>query len=206
MKKNNGVTMIVLVITIVILVIIAGISIAHILGDHGVITKATKMEDETAKAEVRDHFLKLLNSELVSASNDIVGTTDDISTRFNEPKLINFLKGNPNYTGENTESDVKTCIEEFQEGTEDVKPKAGDGTIKTKYRVISDDLFKESDKYGRGKSIKDGDIFTLEAVCESIGEDGTPIGYDGKFQLKYYDKDGKETIIDTLSLYLTNQS
>lgn len=209
MKKNSGVTMIVLIVTIIVLVILAGVSISYVLGENGVITKASEMEEETSKGEVRDRFLLLINSELLSASSDIVGTTDDISTRFNEPKLINFLKGNPNYTGENAEGDCIKCIEEFSdEKTNEVEvfnPKGGGGTIKTKYRIIPDELCPETDRYGTGKNIKDGNIFTLEAVLTEV-ENGTATGYDGKFELKYYDKEGKSTVLETVNLYLTNQS
>ena len=211
MKKNNGVTLITLVITIIVLIILAGVSITYVVGDHGVITKAAEMEEETSKGEVRDRFLLLLNSELLSASADIVGTTDDISTRFNETKLINFLKGNRNYEGkEYAEEDCINCIEEFEgssDGVEEIKPKdGGDTKIKTKYRVIPDDLCPETDRYGTGKHIADGNIFTLEAVYTEIGDDGTPTGYDGSFELKYYDKEHKEIVLETVKLYMNNQS
>ena len=88
MRKNSGVTMIALIVTIIVLVILAGVSISYVLGDHGVIKKAAEIEEETSQGEVRDRFLLLLNSELLSASSDIVGTTDNLSTRFNEIKII----------------------------------------------------------------------------------------------------------------------
>ena len=158
--------------------------------------------------EVRDHILLLLNTELRSASSDIAGTTDDISTRFNEPKLINYLQGNHNYSNtEHDEVEVIKCIEEL-EGSIDINPKGGEGIIKDKYRVIVDELCTESDKYGVGKTIDEGNIFTLEAQTEEqTNEDGSKkIVSTGNFDLKYYDKNQKVTILETVSLYLTNQS
>lgn len=211
MRNKNGVTMIALIVTIIVLVILAGVSISYVLGDHGVITKAAQMEEETSKGEVRDRLLLLLNSELLSASADIVGTTDDISTRFNEPKLINFLKGHKNFEGkEYAEEDCIECLEEFdgtEDGVQEITPKSGGETkIKTKYRIIPDDLCPETDRYGTGKHIKDGNIFTLEAVYDEIKEDGTVTGYDGTFQLKYYDKEHKEIVLEKVKLYMNNQS
>ena len=158
--------------------------------------------------EVRDHILLLLNTELRSASSDIAGTTDDISTRFNEPKLINYLQGNHNYSNtEHDEVEVIKCIEEL-EGSIDITPKGGEGVIKDKYRVIVDELCTESDKYGIGKTIDEGNIFTLEAQTEEqTNEDGSKkIVSTGNFDLKYYDKNQKVTVLETVSLYLTNQS
>ena len=40
MKKENGITMITLVVTIIVLIILAGVSITTLLGDNGIITKA----------------------------------------------------------------------------------------------------------------------------------------------------------------------
>lgn len=212
MKKNNGVTLIALIITIIVLLILAGVAISYVVGDNGIISNTMKMEVETAKGEVRDHFLLLLNTELVCASADISGTTIDIGTRYNEPKLINFLMGNQNFSGtDHAEEGVIKCIEEFENSTsndvKDITAKGGEEgskTIKNKYRVISSSLSPEGEKYGVGNNISDGNIFTLEAVTED-GEDGTILS-TGKFELKYYDKDGNEEVLEKISLYVTNQS
>ena len=53
MTKNKGITLIALVITIIVLLILAGISIATLTGENGLLTKATtaKRETKTANAE-----------------------------------------------------------------------------------------------------------------------------------------------------------
>ena len=53
MQKNQekGITLIALVITIIILLILAGISIATLIGENGVLIKASKAGEETKKAE-----------------------------------------------------------------------------------------------------------------------------------------------------------
>lgn len=40
LKKNNGITLIALVITIIVLLILAAVSIATLTGENGVLTKA----------------------------------------------------------------------------------------------------------------------------------------------------------------------
>lgn len=51
MKKNKGITLIALVITIIVLLILAGVTIATLTGDNGLLQKATtaKQENELAK-------------------------------------------------------------------------------------------------------------------------------------------------------------
>ena len=70
MKKNKGITLVALVVTIVVLLILAGVSINLVLGDNGIITKAK--EAETKSAEASENDLKGMNSiidEMESALN-----------------------------------------------------------------------------------------------------------------------------------------
>ena len=53
-KQEKGVTLVALVITIVVLLILAGVSITGILGQNGILTRATTAKSDTenaAKAE-----------------------------------------------------------------------------------------------------------------------------------------------------------
>ena len=45
-RQNKGVTLVALIITIIILLILAGLSISMILGENGVLKKATKVKDK----------------------------------------------------------------------------------------------------------------------------------------------------------------
>ena len=234
MKTNeDGISIIVLAIILIALALIAGISITYVIRDNGVISTAIKMELDTAKSEIRGHLLQNINNELLSCSTEIQGTSTDISTKFNEIRLINFLSGHNNYTGtDHDETAAVLCIERLDDDSNDennskwINPKGGnikdlwiddyndvlekglateDNKICNLYRVIPNALSSDT-TYGKGKKISDGDIFVLEAVDESgnkIPEGGDSIG---KYCLKYYDKDGKATVIETILLYLTNQS
>ena len=46
-KGQNGITLVALVITIIVLLILAGVSIAMLTGDNGILTKATKAKEVT---------------------------------------------------------------------------------------------------------------------------------------------------------------
>ena len=53
-KANNGITLIALVITIIVLLILAGVTIATLMGDNGILTKANDAKRETEIAEVKE--------------------------------------------------------------------------------------------------------------------------------------------------------
>ena len=60
-KEMKGITLIALVITIVVLLILAGVSINLLLGDNGIITKATEAKDSYSKSAVKEKVSFLLN-------------------------------------------------------------------------------------------------------------------------------------------------
>lgn len=62
-KVNKGITLIALVITIVILLILAGVTIATLTGENGVLNKANTAKEETKKEEYKE-ILKLIGNGL----------------------------------------------------------------------------------------------------------------------------------------------
>ena len=53
-KKEEGITLVALVVTVVVLLILAGISLALVLGQNGIVTKATKAGNDTKKAKAEE--------------------------------------------------------------------------------------------------------------------------------------------------------
>ncbi len=79
MKEQKGITLIALVITIIVLLILAGVSIAMLTGSNGVLTKATTAKDNTAVAEIREQVTLAMNEILMNA-NDPTDTTTPTSS------------------------------------------------------------------------------------------------------------------------------
>ncbi len=52
MKEQKGITLIALVITIIVLLILAGVSIAMLTGENGILSKATTAKKESLEGEV----------------------------------------------------------------------------------------------------------------------------------------------------------
>ena len=55
-EKNNGITLIALVVTVIVLIILAGISISVILGENGLVAKAKKAASQTEEAVANDEM------------------------------------------------------------------------------------------------------------------------------------------------------
>ena len=101
-NTNKGITLIALVITIIILLILAGVSIATLTGDNGLLNKAGEAKEQTEVAEVKDRAqLDILDwqADQLKDNNDatlnddivkgILGGKDYISG-FNEEDLENI--------------------------------------------------------------------------------------------------------------------
>ncbi len=62
MKNNKGITLIALVITIIVLLILAGVSIAMLTGENGILTQANNSKYSTARAEAVEKINLALNA------------------------------------------------------------------------------------------------------------------------------------------------
>ena len=62
MKNNKGITLVALVITIIVLLILAGVSISMVVGENGVLTRATNAAERTSDAEVETDLKMAVSS------------------------------------------------------------------------------------------------------------------------------------------------
>ena len=67
MTNNKGITLIALVITIIVLLILAGVSIAMLTGDNGILTQAQNAGDKTSVAEVVERVNMELQAQYANA-------------------------------------------------------------------------------------------------------------------------------------------
>ena len=76
MRNQKGITLIALVITIIVLLILAGVSIAMLTGENGILTRANEAKEDTAVAEAVERINMELNAAYALVlSGDITGTT-----------------------------------------------------------------------------------------------------------------------------------
>ena len=126
MKKANerGITLIALVITIIVLIILASVSIAMLTGDNGILKKAITAKEKTIEAEDEEK----INLAILAAR--------DNNGDFNRELLKEEL-GKYGLTGENGEN-----------GTTTVTANGKKYTIDSEGKVTSEDLTENDDNKG----------------------------------------------------------
>ena len=77
MKGNKGITLIALVITIIVLLILAGISISMLTGDNSILKNASKTQDYNKIATAKDQVTVKVQEYTMSfiLSNYFIGLT-----------------------------------------------------------------------------------------------------------------------------------
>ena len=96
-QKNNGITLIALVITIIVLLILAGVTIATLLGDNGVLTKATEAKNEQADATVEE-AVKLAWNEYQMMLNEPTGEKNESRTKIASTSKVKIQGQEKNYS------------------------------------------------------------------------------------------------------------
>ena len=66
LKEKQGITLIALVVTIVVLLILAGVSIAMLTGDNGILSQAQNAKNQTEKAEDKERIKLAVNAAQIS--------------------------------------------------------------------------------------------------------------------------------------------
>ena len=75
-RWNKGITLIALVITIIVLLILAGVSIAMLTGENGVLTKATESKEQTEIAQEKE---EIQMAYAASKANKVDQVADDVT-------------------------------------------------------------------------------------------------------------------------------
>lgn len=99
MKEQKGITLIALVITIIVLLILAGVSIAMLTGQNGILTQASNADKQNLKAEADEAVKLALNTIMTnkaagSATDPTTATAANIVTviRTNNPNAVATVK------------------------------------------------------------------------------------------------------------------
>ena len=98
LKQEKAITLIALVITVIVLLILAGVSIAMLTGDNGIITQATKSKEQTEQASDEEKIqLAVLGTKIddngYSESLDYKRLREELEKQFGNQKLDVIEKG-----------------------------------------------------------------------------------------------------------------
>lgn len=87
-KEQKGITLIALVITIIVLLILAGVSIAMLSGDNGILTKAGDAKTNTSESQAAE----LVNFKLNEIMTDILAGDADIEKTYSSVSVTSGTK------------------------------------------------------------------------------------------------------------------
>ena len=154
MRKTKGITLIALVITIVVLLILAGVTISTLTGDNGLISKANESKIATEKSALREEIdLLLLQAQMGDKIEDIFkdgivikdGTIYEVTYKgekflvSSDNEYIEIVE--PSYEGEWT----------FNQSTQTLTGYNGDLTTKRENQDIGEVIIPN---YYNGKRVK----------------------------------------------------
>ena len=81
MRKERGITLIALVVTVIVLIILAGVSISLVLGENGIVNKAKKAKENTELAKVEEETsLNELAKQIEETSGGTTNPPETIKT------------------------------------------------------------------------------------------------------------------------------
>ena len=96
-NKQRGITLIALVVTVIVLIILAGVSIAMLVGENGIITQAQTAKEETKNASLKEELsIKVVESLNMAGKIDIEKLNSSLAKvdglTYNEEKISNNNK------------------------------------------------------------------------------------------------------------------
>ena len=154
MRKNNGITLMALVITIIILIILAGISISLLMGEDGLITKAKQGAQNYQNATLEEQErLNTLYSDFESQST-VIGTYDAIANLMNFKRTIATAITNAGVTTSEND-DAETMADNINQ--------------------IYQDRYEEGVQAGQASSSSASDITGFECIICTAGSAKIPI-------------------------------
>ena len=99
-NSNNGITLIALVITIIVLLILAGVSIAMLTGENGVLTKATESKEQTEigqeKEEIKMAYAAAKTGKVDKIAEDV--TADELNAELDKLNSTGTASGSGTLT------------------------------------------------------------------------------------------------------------
>lgn len=94
-KQEKGITLVALVITIIVLLILAGVSISLVAGDNGILTKSKTAATKTKYSQITEAVglaLSDCQGDYVSVFETAEGDASTLDEYFTEKKVVDSLK------------------------------------------------------------------------------------------------------------------
>ncbi len=133
---NDGITLIALVITIIVLLILAGVSIAMLTGENGILTQSKQAKVETAKGGLKEEInLMIQKRKIDEETGRKVSLKEDLENEISGEKVIEEIEGVTDACYLTKESQTVTV---YEDGTIVEGKIIWDGVSKTKPEIDSE--------------------------------------------------------------------
>ena len=159
-KSTKGITLIALVVTIIILLILAGVSIAMLTGNNGILTQGKRAKEEQAHAAVKEEIMLLYNEYKTKQEVNASKVQEETKVASTE-----FVKIAENEGAEGTTENLGS----FKDFIQSKNIINSDGIINVR------NLLGQTLSLGNGTSKESGDVYVFEEQ-------------DDYYNLTYYNK------------------
>ena len=177
-RNNKGITLIALVVTIIVLIILAGVSINLVLGDNGILTKAKEAKEESNEAQVKEKMQLAVQEYVINRNTgDSTSLQDILRANLDESKIEDVTENGKaavvTYDGERIKIDLdKGTIGQDSpfdvwDGQSASTGLVGKGTKEEPYLIYS-----ASDLYYMSQCVGQGYEATVVGLNENKTENG----------------------------------
>ena len=160
LKNTKGITLIALVVTIIVLLILAGVSIAMLTGNNGILTQGKRAKEEQAHAAVKEGIMLLYNE--YRTKQEVNSSKVQEETKVASTELVKIAE---NEGAEGTTENLGS----FKDFIQSKNIINSDGIINVR------NLLGQTLSLGNGTSKESGDVYVFEEQ-------------DDYYNLTYYNK------------------
>ena len=187
-KKNQGITLIALVVTIIVLIILAGVSINMLVGENGILSQANKAKDTYSASAVKE-MLELAISEAKTDQYTNNGRTVNYDNVIGYNGILQEkVPGIENWVA----SDILLCHDYYFQVMSNLEIKQVD--FKTNYKSVQE---MKSD----GTNLKENDVVSTLAYYEGGNKSGGGVYKITSNLNNLVEDEGRVIKIDNTNLY-----
>ena len=168
--KQKGITLIALVITIMVLLILASVSIAMLTGDNGILTQANKAKNETGIKSLKEEVnLMMQKRKIDESTGQKVSLKEDLEKEISGNKVIEEIEGIAEAYYVTKDNQTVTV---YEDGTVAEGKAIWDGVSKSKPTVDSEGNWhiKTPEEFKYFADFLNGKLSEEEKAGLSIGE------------------------------------
>ena len=159
-KDKNGITLVALVVTVVVLIVLAGVSINLVIGNNGIITKAQVAKTSTELAKYKEELSQWKINKKMEDNNFVEDT-------------LSAGKNNLTYGGVKQEGNIKTIIQDLDDSyLDEVEIIKGELIINTTNKSKLEGS-KVAEVSSNPYIIKEGELKSAGTNLELMSSDGT---------------------------------